>query len=59
MLGLRKLIIANYSSNQWKITMQDKHPCWLPTFSLAQQWPLHFLILELNCHCRPEPFGFG
>jgi len=35
MLGLIGLIIANQSSSQRKITMQERHLCWPPTFFLG------------------------
>ena len=36
MLGLIGLIIANQSSLQWKITMHERHLCWLHYFF---PWP--------------------
>jgi len=60
MRGLIGLIIATKSSKQWKITMQDRYLCCLPTFSLARQWPPTFFILEsqlvLNCFAAPLPY---
>ena len=44
MLGLIGLIIANQSSLQRKITMQEKHLCWLP------------LHISLSSQCRPSRF---
>jgi len=41
MLGLIGLIIATEYSKQQKITMQDGHLCWTPTFSLDPQCPPH------------------
>jgi len=35
-MGWIGLIIANQSSLQWKITMQERHLCWLPYFF---PWP--------------------
>ena len=41
MLGLIGLVVANQSSLQWKITMQERHLCWPTYFFLAPQCP-HF-----------------
>jgi len=46
MLGLTGLIIANQSSLQRKITMQERRLCWPPHFSLTPQCPPSFFILE-------------
>ena len=46
MLGLIGLIIANQSSLQWKITMQERHLCWLPYFVPWPRSVSHF------CHSR-------
>jgi len=44
MLGLIGLIVANQSSLQWKITMQERHLCWPPTFFLGPAMPPTFLF---------------
>ena len=38
-IGLIGLMIANQSSFQQKVTMQERHLCWPLTFSLTPQWP--------------------
>ena len=47
MWGLIGLIIANQSSLQRKITMQERHLCWPPCSFLGHAVPSQFFILEL------------
>jgi len=46
MLGLIGLIIANQSSFQQKVTMQERHLCWPPTFFHGPAMALPLSILE-------------
>jgi len=61
MLDLIGLIIANQSSLQQKVTMQEKYLCSPPTFIFGPAVPLsHFFILEspLGLHISSLQFAF-